>query len=234
VAVAFTEITAVSQYDNANNTIFSSPVLTAVANRLYVLKMGVSYSSATPRTLSSVAGGGLGTWNIVGGCSVENTSQTRRLETAWAWLSSPAAAAAIDITWSGGTTGCAYSLWEITGFNTATPIGQTGNNRSTGATSLIPALGSGTVGSGILAACQTISNEAMSAEAGWTAGENHTGINPNTTMLSAYRTDVSDLGCTFSWTTSGTAVASILEILAAAASGNAPRAMHHMKQQGMS
>jgi hypothetical protein len=217
MAVAFTELTAVSQYDNANNTAFDTPTLTAEAGKLYVIDMHVGYSNATPRTLTSVAGGGLGDWTIIAGASVESTSQTRRSEMAFATSASPGAGAAVTITWSGGTTGCSYSVYEVTGFNTSDPIGEADIARGS-STSGTPTLGSATAGSGIIAGCQTITSEAMSAEAGWSAGENHTGSNHSLSALSATRTNIDDLSCTFSWTTSGTFTSNIVEILAAAGS----------------
>src|ERR1044071_8096709 len=102
MGVTFTELTSISQYDNANSTTFNTPSLTAAANKLYIVFIQVSYGNLNPRTLSSVSGGGLGTWNIVANASQENSGQTRRCEVAWAWSASPGAAAAIALTFSGG------------------------------------------------------------------------------------------------------------------------------------
>ena len=213
MAITVTELTSISEFDFANNTTFNTNSLTAAANKLYVIFVTAGYS--TPRTLSSVSGGGLGTWTIISGCSQENAAQTRRSEVAYAWSASPGAGAAIDITFSGATIGAAWSVYEITGFNTSTPIGISGKATGT-ATTGAPALASASSGSIILAALMHVSNEATTAEAGWTAGVNLKGSGPTISMLSASRLLIDDLSCTFTWTTSGIFVSSIVEITAAA------------------
>ena len=213
MAIIVTELTSISEFDFANNTTFNTNTLTATANKLYLLFITSGYS--TPRTLSSVSGGGLGTWTIISGCSQENAAQTRRSEVAYAWSASPGAGAAIDITYSGATIGCAWALYEITGFNTSTPIGQSGKATGT-ATTGAPTLASASSGSVILAALMHVSNEATTAEAVWTAGVNLKGSGPTISMLSASRLLVDDLSCTFTWTTSGIFVSSIVEITPAA------------------
>src|SRR5574342_794958 len=182
MAWTVTELTSIAEYDSANNTTFTTNSLTASANKLYLLFIQAGYS--TPRTLDSVTGAGLGTWTIISGCSQENAAQTRRSEVAYAWSASPAAGAAISITFSGATTGCAWTVYEITGFDTSSPIGQ--SNKATGtATSGAPALSSATSGSLLLACLQHVTNEDTTAEATWTSGANLKGTGHTVSMRSA-------------------------------------------------
>lgn len=218
--LTFAELTTLSQYDNGNLTTYSTPTLTAVANKLYVIIIEVVYS--TPRTLTSVSGGGLGTWNIVAGCSAENGTAVRRTEVAWAWSASPGAGAAIDITFSGGCTGCAYAPYEITGFDIGNVVGQTSTVSGSSASGGTPTLASATAGNGILTGLQHADVETINVEAGWTAGEFNSGTTPNLGMRTAYRTDVSDLSCAFTWSISGIYIGSILEINASAAAAPSP------------
>lgn len=229
MAVAFTELTAISAYDGGNSTTFNTPTLTASADKLYLIFIQASYG-ATPRTLSSVSGGGLGTWTIIAGASRENTLASRRCEAAYAWSAAPGAGAAIAITFSGSSTSCAYAVYEITGFNTATPIGQAATSTAIAGTSTTPTLSSATAGSGIAASCQEATAETITVDAGggWTAGENNTGSSPATAMRSAFRTDISDLSCGFSWATIAEHVANIVEVLATAI-GN-PRPVKTLSQ----
>lgn len=223
MAVAFTELTAISAYDGGNSTTFNTPTLTASADKLYLIFIQASYG-ATPRTLSSVSGGGLGTWTIITGAGAENVLQTRRAGAAYAWLASPAAGAAIAITFSGGCTSCAYAVYEITGFNTSTPIGQSATSTAVAGVSTTPTLASATAGSGIAASCQEATAETITVDAGggWTAGENNTGSSPATAMRTGTRTDISDLSCGFSWTTIAEHTANIVEILAVAPANPRP------------
>lgn len=221
MAVAFTELTAISQYDGANSTTFNTPTLTASADKLYLIFIQASYG-ATPRTLSSVSGGGLGTWTIITGAGVENVLQSRRGAAAYAWSSSPGAGAAVAITFSGGCTSCAYSVYEITGFNTVTPIGQVATSTAVAGVSTTPTLGSATADSGIAASCQEATNETITVEAGWTAGENNAGASPATAIRTGTRADISDLSCGFSWATIAEHTANIVEILVASAQSVVP------------
>src|SRR5687768_16912186 len=132
MAVTVTELTAISDASTSNNTTFNTASLTAVANRLYVIAVTCSYTTAGI-TLSSISGGGLGTWTkLTDDTNVVNAADNRRIAIAWATSASPGAAAAIAITWSGATTGGAWSLYEITGHKTSGPIGQPDGNLATG------------------------------------------------------------------------------------------------------
>ena len=221
MTVGFTELNTISAYDTSNLTTFVTGVLTALANKLYVVKASASYNTAGT-SLTSITGGGLGTWNIETGARVENSGLNRCIEAAWMWSSSPGSAEAISINWNAATTGAGWTVWEITGFNTSDPIGLVDKLTANGVTSLAPFLSSATPGSGLLASCRTNAEQAMTAEAGWTPGSNPQGGSPAFTMLSAYRTDISDLSCTFNWSTAGPAVGNIIEINAAVEATKSP------------
>lgn len=216
MAVAPTELTAISNANTANNTIHSTDALTAVTNRLYVIGTTSSYLTAGT-VLSAISGGGLGSWSILGGdASVVNGADNRRIQIAWATSASPGAAAAIAITWSLATTGGAWSLYEITGHH-ASPIGQVAAPAvATGATSVAVTFPSATAGSALLTFCRTNVEAAISAELGWTVGETNTHGSPSCSMASAYRVATDDLTCTFSWAGSTGAIGNGVEILAAA------------------
>jgi hypothetical protein len=223
--VAPTELTAISAASTSNNTTFNTANLTAVANRLYVIGVTASYTVAGT-TLSTIAGGGLGDWTILtGDTNVVNAADNRRIAIAWATSASPGAAAAIDITWSGATTGGAWAAYEITGHKTSGPIGQVDGNVDTGATSLAMTLPSATANSAILSFCRVNVEETVSAELGWTGGENNSHASPSCTMASAFRVATDDLSCTFSWTNSTNSIGNMIEILAAADTTKAPPPM---------
>jgi hypothetical protein len=151
---------------------------------------------------------------LTGDTNVVNAADNRRIAISHATSASPGAAAAIDITWSGATTGGAWVVYEITGHKASGPIGQVDGNIATNTESLTLTLPSATAGSAILAFCRTNVEATISAEIGWTIGENNPHASPSCSMASAYRVATDDLSCTFSWTGSTGAIGNMVEILA--------------------
>jgi len=207
-------------YDNGDHTVYGTTLITPAANSLIIFPYDLRHATAAP---GGTASAGSGTWVE----TVPEQVTGDGLNATGLWISQQGASPGTfnpQLTTKGGVTATAlgYSLLQVTGHDTTTPIA---------ASYLGPATGSGVTSATLTFSALTNANnaqiaffthranEAQTAEAGWSFGTADFNINPNGSALAEWLIAGSDLTAGMSWTTSARYTAVGVEINIAGAGG---------------
>lgn len=138
MAVSITNITSGNQDTSGSSASTSS--ITPVANKLYLLTVACRTNLSIDSNTPSVSGCGL-TWSIVtdgtntGNVLFDTTSASRKRQVLFRALGSTPSTGSLTIDYGGQTqTGIVWTLEELDGIDTSSPIVQVATNRDTTAT----------------------------------------------------------------------------------------------------
>lgn len=214
MAITISELT--SAYDPTDATSYTTASVSPAANSLLVVFWATRENTAAPSI--TVSGGGL-TWTET------EPEQVDGISAIGSWRAQCGASPGsftIGLSCDGGITaiGAAWSVLQVAGHDSASPIVQSpiAGTGSTGTTATVTfAALAGSSNAQLLHAIHR-SNEAQSAEAGWTAGTARNGTGPNFSSLATWRIASADLSATQTWSTSARWQAQGLEIQASGGS----------------
>lgn len=191
------------------------PVTLAAAATVGNTLLAAVGTNGTATTVSSISGGGVGTWAK----SVGSTAQNGDAEI-WQGVVTTAGATSVSITLSNGSNAGVATIAEFSGASTTTPVRTTG---STSGTSSVPKMPGVAVNAGEMAFGLVCANAAeASAPSGWTTIPRPTGATYS--YPTAYQAQSASGTTSGNWPTSASKWSSVLAVLQAAPTTTVPGA----------
>lgn len=232
MALAFTELTAF--WSDTDATSYVSASISPAANSLLLMPWTSRHGTTAP---------GLTPTNTFGGTWVEPLAEQvdgiSAIGFHYIICGASPGSGTVTLSVDGGVTaiGAGCNIIQVTGYDTVTPIlnqtkGPTGTTGLTASVTSQPAM-SGPTTNAQFFYCHHRASEAVSAEAGWTAGTSTTGAAPNMGMGVEWKIASEDTTATMTWTTSVRWQSLYMEIKAASAAAAATPYKWRLNRSGL-